>query len=224
MMINDFHTHTSLSDGVLSPMEMLRRAAAKNYNSIGLTDHASSGDLERIVGEIIQVCALARKHWKILAVPGVELTHVPVQAIAQTAKRAKELGAWIVVVHGETIVEPVEKGTNLAAIRSSDVDILAHPGLITPEEVRLATEKGKFLEISARRGHSLTNGHVARLAELAGTKLLVDSDAHTEDDLLSESFAAAVLRGSGLIEAGHKSVLEGNPLELLNKLLAKYLT
>jgi putative hydrolase len=221
-MIYDFHTHTSLSDGELSPMEMVRRAAVKGYAAIGLTDHAAVGDMERIIGEIVQVCELARQHWKILAIPGIELTHVPAAAIPAIAKRARELGAWVVVVHGETIVEPVEKGTNLAAINSPDVDILAHPGLITTEEVKAAARNGKLLEISSRRGHSLTNGHVARLAKVAGAKLILDSDAHSPGDLLSEAFARAVVQGAGLEPAEYDSILIHHPEELVKKLSIRY--
>jgi putative hydrolase len=221
-MVYDFHTHTSLSDGDLSPIEMIRRAVVNGYSTIGLTDHAAVGDMQRIIPEIIQVCSMARSYWKILAIPGIELTHVPAQAIAETAKKAKELGAWIVVVHGETIVEPVEKGTNLAALNSPDVDILAHPGLLTPEEARLAAERGVFLEISARRGHSLTNGHVAKLARLSGAKLLVDSDSHTDGDLLTETFANALIHGTGLDDAACQEVLTVNPEILVKKVRGKF--
>lgn len=131
-MIYDFHTHTSLSDGELSPLELIRRAAENGYRGIALTDHVGPGSMERVLREIIEDCRVARNCWDIVAIPGVELTHVPANAIAGAARQAKELGACLVVVHGETIVEPVEKGTNLAAVRSSDVDILAHPGLLTP--------------------------------------------------------------------------------------------
>jgi putative hydrolase len=217
-MVHDFHTHTSLSDGDLSPMEMVRRAVAQGYSSIALTDHAAVGDLERIVPELVQVCAMARAHWDILAVPGIELTHLPAAAIGAMAKKAKQLGAWIVVVHGETIVEPVEKGTNLAALKSPDVDILAHPGFITLKEAKLAAKNGKYLEITARKGHSLTNGHVAKVALEAGAKLIIDSDAHTDSDLLSEDFAAAVLLGAGLSAEGCKSALVTHPEALAQKL------
>jgi histidinol phosphatase-like PHP family hydrolase len=71
------------------------------------------------------------------------------------------------VVHGETIVEPVLPGTNRAAI-AAGVDILAHPGLITKEEAMLAAQKGVLLEITTRRGHSFTNGHVASIARVCG--------------------------------------------------------
>src|SRR5512136_2583665 len=176
----DFHTHTFLSDGELSPVELIRRASEKGYRGIALTDHVGMGSLERLIRETVEDCRIAREYWDIAAIPGVELTHLPARAIAEAAKKAKDLGAWIVVVHGETIVEPVEKGTNLAALNSPHVDILAHPGLLTPEEAKLAAEKDIFLEISARKGHSLTNGHVSKLALKAGAKLLVDSDAHTD--------------------------------------------
>jgi len=221
-MVYDFHTHTSLSDGDLSPIEMIRRAVVNGYSTIALTDHAAVGDMQRIIPEIIQVCTMARKYWNILAIPGIELTHVPAQAIKETARKAKELGAWIVIVHGETIVEPVEKGTNLAALSSPHVDILAHPGLLTPGEAQLAAAKGIFLEISARKGHSLTNGHVAKLAREAGARLLVDSDSHTDGDLLTDSFASAVILGAGLDDTACNEVLTINPEILVKKVLGQY--
>ena len=197
---------------------MIRRAKDKGYLAIALTDHVGLGSLERLVRETVEDCRIARRYWDIAAIPGVELTHLPAHAIALAARRAKELGAWIVVVHGETIVEPVEKGTNLAAVQSPDVDILAHPGLITIEEARLAASNGVFIEVSARKGHSLTNGHVVKIALAAGCKLLLDSDAHDSPDLLSPELATAILLGSGLGEKESKEVLAANPSILLKKL------
>ena len=217
-MIYDFHTHTSLSDGALSPIELIRRAIVNNYRAIALTDHAATGELSRIIQETTEVCTLARSHWDILAIPGIELTHVPPQAIAETAKRAKELGAWIVVVHGETIIESVEKGTNLAALQSPHVDILAHPGLLSREEANLAAKNGIFLEITARKGHCLTNGHIASLAHQVGAKLLLVSDAHSEQDLLTPSLANAIICGSGLDDTARYEVLTTNPLALIKNL------
>ncbi len=217
-MVYDFHTHTSLSDGELSPIELIRYALVNNYRAIALTDHAATGELNRIIQETVKVCALARSHWNILAIPGIELTHVPARAIAETAKQAKELGAWIVVVHGETIVEPVEQGTNLAALHSPHVNILAHPGLLRREEAQLAAANGIFLEISARKGHCLTNGHTASLAQLVGAKLLLNSDAHNEQDLLTTSLANAVTHGAGLNDAACRQILSLNPRALIKRL------
>ena len=217
-MVYDFHSHTSLSDGDLSPMELIRRALVNNYHAIALTDHAASGSLTRIIAEVKEVCTLARSHWDIIALPGIELTHIPPPAIAETAKQAKELGALIVVVHGETIVECVEKGTNLAALNSPHVDILAHPGLLSLEEAQLAATNGIFLEISARKGHCLTNGHVASLAQKSGAKLILGSDTHGEQDLLTAPLADAITHGAGLDDAACHQVLSTNPQALLKNL------
>lgn len=217
-MIYDFHTHTFLSDGELSPSELIRRAFDRGYRGIALTDHVGVGSLQRLVPEIVEDCRVAREHWNIMAIPGVELTHLPARAIAGAARRARDLGAWIVVVHGETIVEPVEKGTNLAAVQSPDVDILAHPGLITAEEAGLAARNGVLIEISARKGHSLANGHVVRLARAAGCRMLLDSDAHDSSDLLTPRLATDVLLGAGLEEAEAQGVLKTGPAFLLRKL------
>jgi putative hydrolase len=218
-MIYDFHTHTTLSDGDLSPMEMVRRAVVAGYTAIALTDHASTGDMQRIVPEVAEVCRLAWKYWQITAIPGIELTHCPAKAIPGLAKTAKELGAWIVVVHGETLVEPVEKGTNLAAVKSPHVDILAHPGFLTDEEAELAAKNRVYIEITARKGHSLSNGYVAKTALKAGASMLLNSDAHTDSDLLSEAFAEAVLKGAGLDEKLIPDILLKNPQALVKKLL-----
>ncbi|RLC68544.1 MAG: PHP domain-containing protein [Chloroflexi bacterium] len=217
-MVYDFHTHSSLSDGTLSPMELIRRAQVREYKAIAVTDHAGIGYLERVIKEVAEDCALARAHWDILAIPGVELTHVPARAIADAARRAKELGAWLVVVHGESIVEPVEKGTNIAALQCPFVDILAHPGLITIEEAELAATAGVFLEISARKGHSLTNGHIFQMARLTGAKLLLNSDAHDETDLLTPHLACQTARGAGLSEEEINEILINNPHTLLRRL------
>ncbi|MFA4835110.1 MAG: histidinol phosphate phosphatase domain-containing protein [Dehalococcoidia bacterium] len=217
-MIYDFHTHTTLSDGVLSPMELIQRAVQNGYHAIAITDHVGIGQLERFIAEITKDCALAEKCWAIKAIPGVELTHLPPSAISDAARDAKEMGAKLVVVHGETIVENVPHGTNSAAVKSPYVDILAHPGLLTSDEATIARKNGIFLEISARKGHSLTNGHVAQIARATGAKLLLDSDAHDERDLLSTSMTTLILKGAGLTESEIEEALRTNPHALLNKL------
>ncbi|MEJ2740617.1 MAG: histidinol phosphate phosphatase domain-containing protein, partial [Dehalococcoidia bacterium] len=163
-------------------------------------------------------CELARKYWNIIAIPAVELTHLPPQAISDTAQKAKELGAWLVIVHGETPVEPVPKGTNLAAVKSPYVDILAHPGFITSDEIEIAQENNVFLELSARRGHSKTNSYIASECRNTGIKLLVNSDAHSEDDLLTTEQATKILDDAGIDIDQHHTILEQNPLLLIDRI------
>ncbi len=217
-MIYDFHTHTSLSDGELSPMELIRRAVVKGYKAIAVTDHAGPGELKRFISEVSKDCALAEKHWDIKAIPGVELTHLPAASIGDVARQAKEMGAKLVIVHGETTVEPVEKGTNTAAVNSPYVDILAHPGNITDDEARAAGSNGMLLEISARNGHSITNGQVAKTALANGAKLILNSDAHNEDDLLTNDLVMSILKNAGVSETDFQAMLQTNPTELLSKI------
>ena len=113
------------------------------------------------------------------------------------AAEARKLGAKIIVCHGETITEPVIPGTNKAALEA-DIDILAHPGFITPEEALLAKKGNILLELSGRKGHSLTNGHVLRTAQRHGVPLVINSDGHSPDDFMSPQRARDVGRGAGL--------------------------
>ena len=214
----DFHTHTFLSDGELSPVELIRRALVRGYRVIGVTDHVGAGNLELVVKTLVKDCEAASARWDILALPGVEITHVPKEDIDSVAQAAKSLGAKIVVVHGETIVEPVEPGTNRAAIDSTAVDILAHPGLIGLEDARIASERGVFLEVSARRGHSLANGHVVRVARDTGCLTLLDSDAHAPEDLLTHEMTEKIALGAGLTHDDSAALLQRNPKVLLDRL------
>ena len=218
MPVYDFHTHTFLSDGVLSPMELIRRAYDRGYRAIAITDHVGLATQERVVPVLVEECAQAMARWDIIAIPGVEITHVPASLIPEAAERAKALGARLVVVHGETIVEPVEPGTNAAALASPDVDILAHPGLITLEEARLAARHGIYLEVSARRGHSLTNGHVVIQGRQAAADLLLGSDAHDPEDLLTPGMARQIGKGAGLDGEELDALLETIPKKLLETL------
>jgi putative hydrolase len=214
-MMIDLHTHSIFSDGVLIPAELTRRYEAKGYRAIAITDHADQSNLDFIIPRIIKVAYELNRAQSVTVVPGIEITHVPPSLITGIVRQAKDLGARIIVLHGETIAEPVAPGTNLAGIEAG-IDILAHPGLITLHEARLAAEKGVFLEITARSGHSLTNGHVARLALEAGARMVLDSDCHEPGNIITEAFAEKILSGAGLKENSLSLFLE-NSRSLVNK-------
>lgn len=215
----DLHTHTLFSDGVLVPSELVRRAVMKGYEVIAITDHADASNLDFTIPRVTAACKIVNSRWNIIALPGIELTHIPPETFGELTERARALGAVIVVAHGETLVEPVHPGTNRAAIEAQ-VDILAHPGLITKDEALLAAEKGVHLEISSRKGHSLSNGHVGRIAAETGAKLVIDTDTHEPGDLITDEFAQTVLRGAGLGDEQINAVLR-NSRELAARASAK---
>ncbi len=196
----DLHTHSLLSDGVLIPTELIRRAATAGYRFIGLTDHADAALLDFTIPRAIRACRSTAGEWGVTAIPGVELTHLPLREIAPMTERARGLGACLVVLHGETIVEPVPPGTNRAAV-AAGVDILAHPGLIDEETALAAAAAGVHLEITTRRGHAYTNGHVVAMARRAGARMIINTDSHEPGDLTGRDRATLIARGAGMTGA-----------------------
>jgi len=193
----DLHTHTLLSDGELLPAELIRRAAVAGYKTVGITDHVDASNISEIIAAVAKVRDSAEKYGVDL-ISGVEITHVPPTEIAALAKRARDEGAEVVIVHGETTVEPVAEGTNMAACSCNDVDILAHPGMITLKEAAEAKSRDIALEITSRGGHNRTNGHVLKIAQEAGCRIVVDSDAHGPGDIMTGDARIAVARGAGM--------------------------
>jgi histidinol phosphatase-like PHP family hydrolase len=212
----DLHTHSSFSDGELIPSELVRRAVVLGYKAIAITDHVDYTNIEHILSCVRHVKSL-ENDYNIRIFSGVEITHVPPSKMPQLVKMARKLGADVIVVHGETSVEPVTQGTNHVAV-SLDIDILAHPGFITLEDARTAKENGICLEITSRNGHNRTNGHVARIAQEIGAELIVDTDSHSPYDLINDETAFKIAMGAGLDEKGAKKATVTNPSKLIKNL------
>ncbi len=215
----DLHTHSLLSDGELLPSELIRRAKVRGYRMIGISDHVDISNIERVASSVLKLSEKIEHYEDITILPGVEITHVPKRLVKETIALARRLGIFYVVVHGETIAEPVEEGTNRQAIEGG-ADILAHPGIISEEDVLLAKERNVLLEISGRKGHSLSNGHVAKLAGRIGAKLVFNTDAHSPSDLVTEQQARRVVMGAGLT-AEDFYVMQENAVALVKKAIGK---
>jgi histidinol phosphatase-like PHP family hydrolase len=196
----DLHTHTLNSDGELLPAELWRRAQVKGYRFLGVTDHVDASNFEAVFARLKAAAKSLNNGDPPIFIPGLEFTHLPPALIGPLTAKARALGVPLIVIHGETLAEPVAPGTNRAALEA-DIDILAHPGLITLEEAALAREKDIFLEISARKGHCLANGHVARMALEVGASLIVNTDSHAPGDLIARSQAERIAQGAGLTAA-----------------------
>jgi len=215
----DFHTHTVFSDGELIPSELVKRAKDKGYRAIAITDHADFSNIEIIVKNIKKAIYGLEKYYGLYVFCGVEITHVPPKLIKNTIQAARQLGAEVIVVHGESPVENVAKTTNFEAI-TSNCDILAHPGLITQKEAELAAQYGVYLEITSRSGHSLTNGHVFKIAKQYGAKCILNTDTHSPYDLIDINFANVILKGCGMND-NEIAQAHSNSEELLEKFLKR---
>ena len=194
----------------------MRRAFVLGDEAIAITDHVDFTNIEHVLKS--QLKLRGNIDWDIRVFVGVELTHIPVRKIPKFAAQARKLGAEVVIGHGESPVEPVEEGTNHAYVSCRDVDILAHPGNITVEDAERARENGIFLELTSRRGHSKGNRHVADAGVRAKARMIVDTDAHEPEDLITQKQAYSVVLEAGLGHGSAVEVLSVNPRELLRKL------
>ncbi len=192
----DLHIHSVFSDGELIPSEIARRLSDLGYEAFAITDHADFSNMEFIVNSMLKFKEHA-DDYGLTMVPGIELTHLPPRLIPRAVKTARKIGAELVVVHGETLVEPVRSGTNFVSVQE-EIDILAHPGLVDEKTAEKASENGVFFEITSRRGHCLTNGHVAKISQEFGVELVINTDAHSPSDFILEKQAVEILKGSGV--------------------------
>lgn len=211
----DLHTHTLFSDGVLLPSELVYRGKVKGYKAIALTDHADFSNIDFILPRIVKISKLLTSQYNINVIPGIELTCVPPDLILKAKLIAKKMGAKIILVHGESIAEPVPKGTNLKAILA-EVDILAHPGRIKEDEVKLAAQKNVYLELTTRKLHAKSNPHIYHLARKYKVKLILSSDAHQPEDLLEQTIVENILKSINTSSLTH---LIDNAKELVRKCL-----
>lgn len=202
----DLHVHSVFSDGELIPSEIARRMFAAGNDGFAITDHADFSNLPSLLSKLGRLKDFL-EGYDVDFLIGAEITHVPPKLIGKAVELAWKEGAEIVVVHGETVVEPVKEGTNFAAL-SEEITILAHPGLMSEREAEMAKENGVYVEITSRKGHSLTNGHVAKLAEKYGFNLVINTDTHSPSDIINDEMAGRVLMGAGVGE--WKEVLENN--------------
>ena len=194
----DLHTHSILSDGAFLPEELVRRCEERGYRFLVIADHVGISNVDVVVPQLARLCRSLRGKGRVRVRPGAEVTHVRPELIVRAVALARKAGAQVVLGHGESLVEPVLPGTNRAFIEAM-VDVLAHPGLISKADARLAAKNGVCLEISGRKGHSFSNGHVAQMGRLTGAKLVFGSDGHTVGEYPTRAEAEKIARGAGMV-------------------------
>jgi putative hydrolase len=196
----NLHAHTFLSDGDLLPSEVAVRYQDKGYAIIAITDHADYSNIKQVAKAAVEFCRRWPKNSKIKVLPGVELTHLPPEQFKPLATLARKEGIKIIIAHGQTPVEPVAQNTNHSSLLA-DIDILAHPGLISDSDIKLACRRGIFLEVTSRRGHNQTNGHVIKQARKFGAKLILNNDSHGPEDIITPQQLIQTGLDSGLTQA-----------------------
>ena len=194
----DFHIHVAVSGGLL-PAEAMLLARNAGFIAVGLVVRADQATLPVLLPGLADMVKNASLYAGIEAFAGVELIHVPPALLPDAVAKARELGAALVLGHGEGIpcsaTDTAERGGNLAAIEAG-VDILARPGLIPAEDAARAAERGVLLELSLAPRHSLANGHVALMAARHGCGVIIGGNFGKAADFVSPQATRALYRAA----------------------------
>lgn len=210
----DFHVHVSET---FLPAEAMRYGRAAGYRALGLLARVDGTTLPLLLPWLLQTSRQYALYTGLEVFAGVELVHIPPPILPESIAEARSLGAALVVVHGETPADNVERGTNLAAIEAG-ADILAHPGLLTDADAERAAEIGTLLELTTAPVHCLANAHVAAQAMKFGCGLLLNGNVHRKEDFASRELRQAALRGANLCP-DTLALLEASTYTLFSRLV-----
>ncbi|MDR2773085.1 MAG: histidinol phosphate phosphatase domain-containing protein [Elusimicrobiota bacterium] len=207
--------HTFFSDGILIPSELVYLAKTKGYTAMAITDHIDFSNMDFVIPRIAKVVASLSDLYGIKVFPGAELSYVPPSLIKEAAEKCRQLGAKVIIVHGETVAETVPEGTNFCAV-NADIDILAHPGRLTKEVAEIAAAKDIKIEITTRNHHSVANKEVAAAALSAKAKLILNTDSHLPDNLMTKELIENTLTKAGL-SVDYFEIMQKYSLEVISK-------
>jgi predicted metal-dependent phosphoesterase TrpH len=177
----DLHTHTTASDGTLSPRELVRAAARRGVRVLAVTDHDSTDGLRDALAE-------AEQHRPLTIVPGLEINcDVPGAEVHVLGYLVDHEAAWFQDFLREQRAERVARVHRIAAR-------LAELGLpIDPAEVFAIVKEG-----SAGRPHvaqvMVQHGYVKSVREAFDRYLHVNGPANVPRKRLTPAEAVHIIR------------------------------
>ena len=177
----DLHTHTTASDGTLSPSELVRAAARRGVRVLAVTDHDSTDGLRDALAE-------AEQHRPLTIVPGLEINcDVPGAEVHVLGYLVDHEAPWFQDFLREQRAERVARVHRIAAR-------LAELGLpIDPAEVFAIVKEG-----SAGRPHvaqvMVLHGYVKSVREAFDRYLHVNGPANVPRKRLTPAEAVRIIR------------------------------
>jgi len=233
----DVHMHTTESDGTQTIREMAEAAAKRGYKYIAITDHSKNlamtngMDDKRAVAHAKRIRAVDKEmEGKIRIFAGVEVDILADGALDLEDTTLAQLDVVIASVH-TLFNQPVEQMTEriLKAIENPYTRILGHPtGRLLLKREPYAVNLDPVLKRAAKLGvavehnaspHRLDlNDKHMRLAKEYGCKFVINTDAHSFNDLDKMHYGVTQMRRAGLTKA---DVLNTLPPEKFLKALRK---
>jgi histidinol phosphatase-like PHP family hydrolase len=228
----DLHTHTDLTDGIVSLEGMIAAAEARGYEYYAVTDHAPNLVMQRMTDEKMlaqreQLRALAGTTAMTL-LHGTELNIAADGSVDWDEDFLSGFDLAVASVHSSFEQDRATMTKRfITAAENPRVNIIGHPltrkvGRRPPVEVDLdalyaaCARTGTALEINASPDRMDLPPQYIAAARQAGVKFAIDTDAHSLKDLANMRYGVAAARFGGLTT---EDVINAWPLGRLEEFL-----
>ena len=234
----EFHCHSTWSDGSASILEWQRRAAARGYEFLGVSDHshglgiAGGLDAERLRQQRLEIDDVDRKT-SVRVLAGAEVEVHRDGSLDFDLNTLAGLDVVVASLHSGLRQSRDEITQRLVrTLDNPNVDIIAHPSgrLIEQREggdfdwdtvFAEAARTGTALEINADPARLDLDPHLARQAAAAGCLITINCDAHSPNGFELMEYGIAMARRAWLKPA---NVLNCRPTDQVVKWLVQRLT
>ena len=213
----DLHMHTDATDGRDTIRQMAEAALARGLAYIAITDHSknlamTNGlDDARALAHVKRIREVdAEMKGKIRVLPGIEVDILADGSLDLEDSTLAQMDIVVASVHSH-FNQPVEEMTTrvLRALENPHVRILGHPTgrkVLNREAyaisidliLKRAAELGVAVEHNANPARSDLNDLNLRLAKQYGCKIVVDTDAHSTEELDQMRYGITQLRRAWL--------------------------
>jgi histidinol phosphatase-like PHP family hydrolase len=228
----DLHTHTDLTDGIVSLQGMIAAAEARGYEYYAVTDHAPNLIMQRMTDEKMlaqraELRALADTTGMVL-LHGSELNIAPDGSVDWDEDFLSGFDICVASIHSSFEQDRATMTKRfVTAAENPRVNIIGHPltrkiGRRPPVEVDLdalyaaCARTGTALEVNASPDRmDLPPQHIAAARD-AGVKFAIDTDAHSLVDLTNMRYGVAAARLGCLTT---EDVINAWPLDRLEEFL-----
>jgi DNA polymerase (family 10) len=227
----DLHTHTTESDGAHSMRMMLEAAQKLNYEYYGISDHSqalriTNGlDPARLRAQRKQIDKIQDDFPKMRILQGCEVDILKDGKLDLPTQARADLDYVIGSVHSAFNLPKDEQTKRVLAAMDAGIDVYAHPTgrkVLKRPSIELdfeaaadhAAQRGVLLEIDAAPDRIDLWGEPVQVCHLRGAKFVIDSDAHSTQEL-EFMYVGVVQARRGWLEA--KDVLNTQPLATLQK-------
>ena len=217
----DLHMHTDATDGRDTILQMAEAALSRGLSYIAITDHSknlamTNGlDDARALAHIKRIrevdTELADKYeGRIRVLPGIEVDILSDGALDLDDSTLSQMDIVIASVHGH-FSQPIEEMTArvLRALENPHTRILGHPtgrkvlsrepyAIHVDQILKRAAELGVAVEHNASPARSDLNDLHLRLAKQHGCRIVVNTDAHSTEELNQIRYGITQLRRAWL--------------------------